>query len=160
MYYRLSVLPVGLPPLRNLRGDLRLLAEHFVRAYMPHEQAPKFTPAALSKLQQHDWPGNIRELRNGVCRALLLRQGSQLDAGDLTFEEPSHRAPEDTGTPPLELPEGVTLEQMMQRLERQLIESALRRCHYLKDRAAKELGLARSSLFKRLKQWGLSQEEE
>jgi len=95
-----------------------------------------------------------------VCRALLLRQGPQLDAGDLTFEEPSHRAPEDTGTAPLELPEGVTLEQLMQRLKRQLIESILRRCQYHKDRVAKELGVARSSLFKRLKQWGLSQEEE
>ena len=61
---------------------------------------------------------------------------------------------------PLELPVGVTLEQMMQRVERQLIESTLRRCHHHKERAAKELGLARSSLFKRLKQWGLSQEEE
>ena len=89
-----------------------------------------------------------------------MRRGPQLDATDLTFDESSaHPAPEDTGTPPLELPEGVTLEQMMQRVERQLIESTLRRCHYHKDRAARELGLARSSLFKRLKQWGLSHEE-
>jgi len=67
---------------------------------------------------------------------------------------------EETEGPPLELPEGVTLEQMMQRLERQLIESTLRRCGNHKDRAAKELGLARSSLFKRLKEWGLGQGEE
>jgi len=91
-----------------------------------------------------------------VHRALLVRKGPRLDASDITFEEAFHRAPEDTEGPPLELPEGVTLEQMMQRLERQLIESTLRRCGNHKDRAAKELGLARSSLFKRLKQWGLS----
>jgi DNA-binding NtrC family response regulator len=159
LYYRLCVMPVVLPPLRNRRADIRLLAEHFVWAHAPQGLALKFTASALQKLQHHPWPGNIRELRNVVCRALLVRKGPQIDAGDITFEEPYHRAPEALATPPLELPAGVTLEQMLQRLERQLIESTLRRCHYHKDRAARELGLARSSLFKRLKQWGLSQEK-
>jgi DNA-binding NtrC family response regulator len=106
----------------------------------------KLTDAALARLQQHPWPGNVRELRNVVCRAQLVRKGPQLDASDLTFEEPLPRPPQPGA--PLELPEGVTLEQMMQRLERQLIESTLRRCGNHKDRAAKQLGLARSSLFK------------
>jgi DNA-binding NtrC family response regulator len=100
----------------------------------------------------------VRELRNVVCRALLVRKGPQLDASDLTFEEPLPRPPQPGA--PLELPEGVTLEQMMQRLERQLIESTLRRCGNHKDRAAKQLGLARSSLFKKLKDWGLGQGDE
>ena len=161
LFYRLNVMPVRLPPLRSRRGDLRLLAEHFVRAHAPQGQAPKFTPAALARLQQHDWPGNIRELRNVVRRALLLRQGPQLEAEDISFSESSvHRAPAATGSPPLELPEGVTLEQMMQRLERQLVESTLRRCHYHKDRAAKELGLGRSTLFKWLREWGVDPEED
>jgi DNA-binding NtrC family response regulator len=111
-------------------------------------------------LQQHPWPGNIRQLRNVVCRALLVRRGPRIDASGLCFDEDLLRAPEDTAEPALELPEGVTLEQMMQRLERQLIESTLRRCRYNKDRAARALGLARSSLFKRLKEWGLGQSEE
>jgi DNA-binding NtrC family response regulator len=160
LYYRLSVMPVVLTPLRSRRGDIRLLAEHFIRAHAPQGQAPKLTPAALARLQAHSWPGNIRELRNVLQRALLMRQGPQLEANDITFEEPSHRAPADTDTPPLELPEGVTLEQMMERLERQLVESTLRRCHYHKDRAAKELGLGRSTLFKKLREWGLGPEEE
>ena len=157
LYYRLNVLPVGVPPLRSRRRDVRLLAEHFIRQYAPQGQV-KLTDAALARLQQHPWPGNVRELRNVVCRALLVRKGPQLDASDLTFEEPLPRPPQPGA--PLELPEGVTLEQMMQRLERQLIESTLRRCNYHKDRAAKELGLARSSLFKRLREWGLGQGEE
>jgi DNA-binding NtrC family response regulator len=128
--------------------------------YAPREQTVKLTAAALDKLQQHPWPGNVRELRNVVCRAMLVRKGPKLDAGDITFEEPSYRAPEDTQLPPLELPEGVTLEQMMLRLERQLVESVLRRCGYQKDRAAKVLGMARSSLFKRLKDWGMGQGED
>jgi len=160
LYYRLTVMPVGLVPLRSRRGDIRLLAEHFVRASSPPGHAPKFTAAALAKLQQHDWPGNIRELRHVVHRALLLRQGPRLEASDISLQEPTRREPEGTDPAPLELPVGVTLEQMMQRVERQLIESTLRRCDNHKERAARELGLARSSLFKRLKQWGLSQEEE
>jgi transcriptional regulator with GAF, ATPase, and Fis domain len=160
LYYRLGAMPLVLPPLRSRPGDLRLLAEHFVRLREPRGQTVKFTAAALDKLQQHSWPGNVRELRNVVDRALLVRKGPRLDAGDISFEEPSYRAPQDTQGPPLELPEGVTLEQMMQRVERQLIESALRRCGNRKDLAAKELGLARSSLFKRLKEWGLSQGED
>jgi DNA-binding NtrC family response regulator len=159
LYYRLSVMPLVLPPLRNRRRDIRPLAEHFVRAYVPQGPAPRFTAAALARLQHHSWPGNIRELRNVVCRALLVRQGPQLDACDITFEQEFHRPPEDAGPPPLELPEGVTLDEMMQRLERQLIETTLRRCHYRRDLAAKELGLARSSLFKRLKLWGLGAED-
>jgi two-component system response regulator HydG len=153
-------MPLVVPPLRSRRGDIRGLAEHFVRLHAPRGQTVKFTAAALDKLQQHAWPGNVRELRNVVHRALLVRKGPRLDANDIIFEEQFHCAPEDTEGPPLELPEGVTLEQMMQRLERQLIESTLRRCGNHKDRAAKELGLARSSLFKRLKEWGLGQGEE
>jgi DNA-binding NtrC family response regulator len=160
LYYRLCVMPLVLPPLRSRRGDLRVLAEHFVRLHAPRGQVPQLTPAAWARLQQHSWPGNIRELRNVVRRALMVREGSKVDAQDILFEEAYHRAPEDPAVESLELPAGVTLEQMMERLERQLVESTLRRCQYHKERAAKELGLARSSLFKRLKQWGLNAGEE
>jgi len=78
LYYRLSVVPLGLPPLRERRKDIRLLAEHFLRLYTPREQTVKFTPAALTRLEQHAWPGNVRELRNVVCRALLMRQSQKI----------------------------------------------------------------------------------
>ncbi|MFL5350091.1 MAG: sigma 54-interacting transcriptional regulator [Hyalangium sp.] len=160
LYYRLSMMPLVLPPLRSRRGDIRLLAEHFVQALGPEEQPVKFTAAALAQLQKHSWPGNIRELRNVVCRALLMRQGPKIDARDLSFEDGYHHAPEDGQAPELELPEGVTLEQMMERVERQLIENTLRRCGNHKDQAAKKLGMARSSLFERLKRWGITQGQE
>ena len=153
LYYRLAAMPLVVPPLRSRRGDIRLLAEHFVRLRAPRGQQVAFTPAALAKLQKHLWPGNVRELRNVVYRALLVRKGPKLDAADIPFEEESYRAP-------LELPEGVTLEQMMEQVERQLIESTLRRCGNHKDRAAKKLGLARSALFRRLKEWGVGEGEE
>jgi DNA-binding NtrC family response regulator len=161
LYYRLAAMPLVVPPLRSRRGDIRVLAEHFVRLRAPRGQQVTFTPAALTKLQKHLWPGYVRELRNVVYRALLVRKGPKLDAADILFGEESHRTPVELPEgAPMELPEGVTLEQMMEQVERQLIESTLRRCGNHRDRAAKQLGLARSSLFKRLKEWGVSEGEE
>jgi DNA-binding NtrC family response regulator len=101
----------------------------------------------------------VRELRNVVCRALLLRQGQKIEADAITFEQESAHEPGGTEGQLLELPEGVTLEQMLRQVERQLIESTLRRCDNHKDKAAKLLGLARSSFFERLKKWGHAQGE-
>jgi len=161
LYYRLCAIPVVLPPLRRRRGDIRLLADHFLREYMPRDRMVWFTPGAMAALEQHRWRGNVRELRNVVSHALLLGKGSSIDTKDLLFE-PRLEQPRDTELPELErleLPEGVLLEQMMQRVERKLIENTLRRCNYHKERASKRLGLARSALFKRLKEWGLEQGE-
>jgi len=160
LYYRLCGVPVVLPPLRNRRGDIRLLAEHFVREFSPSDVELKLTVAALAALEQHPWPGNVRELRNAVFQAVLLRKGSKIDVGDLAFEPKLQRAPKSLEDPDLDLPEGVTLEQWVQRFERRIVETELRKCNYHKDKAAKRLGIARSSLFKRLKDWGMSQREE
>jgi DNA-binding NtrC family response regulator len=158
LYFRLCGLPITLPPLRHRTGDVRALAEHFLRACAPRGQTVRFTAAALNKLQQHTWPGNVRELRNVVNRALLLRKGPKIDADDLSFEQATLRVPE--GMAHLELPVGVTLEQMMQRLERQVVENTLRRFKHNKDRTARALGLGRSSLYRRLKEWGIDAEDE
>jgi DNA-binding NtrC family response regulator len=160
LYYRLSVMPLTLPPLRERRGDIRTLAEHFVRIHAPREQEVKLTSAALAKLQSHTWPGNIRELRNVVCRAMLLRQSQKIEPGVIEFEQEPEPTLADAQGLPLELPEGLTLEQTLARVERQLIESTLRRCDFHKDRTAQRLGLARSALFKRLKEWGYTQVDE
>ncbi|CAM3355967.1 FHA domain-containing protein [Corallococcus sp. ZKHCc1 1396] len=157
LYYRLCVVPLHLPPLRNRRGDVLGLAEHFVRAFAPRGQTVRFTQPALERLQQHAWPGNIRELRNVVHRALLLRKGPSIDAGDLSFDQEVNR---ETGVTVPELPPGMTLEQMLEKLERQIIETALRRFNNNRERVARELGLARSTLFKRLKDWGMTKQDE
>ena len=162
LYYRLCAIPVVLPPLRRRRADIRLLADYFLREYMPRDRMVCFTAGAMSALEQHRWRGNVRELRNVVAHALLLGKGSKIDTRDLLFE-PSLELPRDAALPELErleLPEGMLLEQMMQRVERKLIQNTLRRCNYHKEQASKRLGLARSALFKRLKEWGLEQAEE
>jgi DNA-binding NtrC family response regulator len=160
LYYRLNVMPLTLPPLRSRRGDIPRLAEHFLRLYAPRGQAVKLMPAALAQLKQHPWPGNVRELRNVVMRALLVRKKFKIEAQDILFDEPPQGAPEAPQVPGLVKQEGETLVQMMERLERQVIEDTLRSCRYNKERTARELGPARASLFKRLKRWGLTQGEE
>jgi DNA-binding NtrC family response regulator len=157
LYYRLCVVPLHLPPLRSRRSDVLGLAEHFLRMYSPRGQTVRLTPAAMERLQQHAWPGNIRELRNVVHRALLLRKGDAIDATDITFDQEVNR---ETGVSVPELPPGMTLEQMLLKLERQIVEAALRRCNNNRERVARELGVARSTLFKRLKEWGLTRQEE
>ena len=157
LYYRLCVIPLHLAPLRHRRGDVRTLAEHFVRLFSPRGQQVTFTPAAAERLEGHSWPGNIRELRNAVHRALLLRKGPLIDGDDLTFDQELNP---DTGITVPELPRGMTLEQMLEKLERQIVETALRRFGNNRERVAKELGVARSTLFKRLKDWGLTRKEE
>jgi two-component system, NtrC family, response regulator HydG len=157
LYYRLCVIPLHLPPLRSRRGDVLALAEHFVRTFAPKGQAVRLTPAALERLQAHGWPGNVRELRNVVHRALLLRKGPLIDSGDLTFDQELNR---ETGISVPELPPGMTLEQMLEKLERQIVEQALRRYNNNRERVARELGVARSTLFKRLKDWGLTRQDE
>ncbi len=157
LYYRLCVIPLHLAPLRNRRGDVLTLAQHFVRLFAPRGQTVSFTPSAIDRLQTHSWPGNIRELRNAVHRALLLRKGPMIDAADLSFDQEVN--PE-TGITVPELPRGMTLEQMLEKLERQIVETALRRYNNNRERVAKELGVARSTLFKRLKDWGLTRKDE
>ena len=81
LYYRLNVIPVTLPPLRERREDIRLLTEHFMRQYLG-EKAPMLPPEVLESLMSHPWPGNIRELQNAVQRAAILSQGQTPREGD------------------------------------------------------------------------------
>jgi DNA-binding NtrC family response regulator len=160
VYYRLSVVPLELPPLRERRGDIKSLAEHFVRLHAPRGQEVKLTSAALLKLQQHTWPGNIRELRGVVRRAMMLREGSKIEPSAIEFEQEPEGVPMDPAKLMLKLvDEGMTLDQARERLERQIVESTLRRNDFHKERTAKALGIGRSALFKRLKQWGYTQDD-
>src|SRR5206468_3179289 len=120
-------------------------------------QTVKLTPAAVERLKSHAWPGNIRELRNVVHRALLLRRGPMIDAPDITFDQEVNK---DANVAVPDVAPGVTLEQMLEKVERQIVEAALRKYEGNKERVAKELGVARSTLFKRLKDWGLTQSNE
>ncbi len=114
----------------------------------------------MDKLQQHPWPGNIRELRNVVHRALLLRRGPKIDASDISFDQEYSREPTGAAGISLEMPVGPH-----PGADDAAAGAADHREHHAPlqlqpERVAKELGLARSTLFKRLKDWGISRSEE
>ena len=153
LYYRLCVVPLNLPPLRARPGDLKLLADHFLKLYTPRGQRVLMTPQAMKALENHPWPGNIRELRNVIHRALLLRKGQHIEVGDLTFDGRSVHPDRIGGA--IECIPGKSLQDQLDRAERMIVESALKRWP-TREAVARELSIARSTLFKRLKDWGLS----
>jgi len=158
LFYRLDVVTVHLPPLRERGDDVLLLADHFVRAIGARmgKGEPGLSRDAREALLAHGWPGNIRELANAVERALILQEGGDgtlITAGDLGLEE-LERVPGREGAPPAAaagIPGGTSLAEW----ERQMIVEALARAKGNKSRAAGLVGLTRSQLYTRMKRFGL-----
>ncbi|TFH87835.1 sigma-54-dependent Fis family transcriptional regulator [Billgrantia azerbaijanica] len=155
LFYRLHVIPLELPPLRERDGDLPLLVDHFAAALAARHgvAAPRFTAALLKRLATHDWPGNVRELRNLVERCVVLLHGRALSPDDL----PSHWLATPSGrsddAPVWQLPAGgVSLEA----LEGQLIRQALDQSGGNRSRAARLLGLTRDTLLYRMKKHAIA----
>jgi len=154
LYYRMCVIPLAVPPLRRRHGDVRALAQRFLDAAAPRGMALRWSEEALKKLESYDWPGNVRQLRNVVQRALLLRgEGQVLPASVVTFEDvrPSTGPGGDDTT--LYLP-GLTLEDV----EREVIRLSLRRHRGKRAAVVRELRIAKSTVMKRIAQWGLQDE--
>jgi DNA-binding NtrC family response regulator len=155
LYYRLNVVPISIPPLRERKQDIAHLAEHFVQKLAPEIRgAPcSLAPDAVDKLLAHDWPGNVRELENTIERSLVLCSGSELRARDIRIDAaPRNRSSEGPGF----LPEGMTLDEY----EQSILREALRRASGNKSQAARLLGLTRNAFRYRLAQMGLDKEIE
>ena len=150
LYYRLNVVPMNIPPLRERKQDIPTLANHFIQKLAPDSgsEVESITSAGMEKLMGYHWPGNVRELENVIERSLVLCRGKQLDVQDIKLENaPRPRAQNETHF----LPEGMTLDQY----EQELIREALRRADGNKSQAARLLGLTRNALRYRLTQMGL-----
>jgi DNA-binding NtrC family response regulator len=143
LYYRLSVVPVHLPPLRRRGGDIPLLARHFLQAFghSMDSDIEDFSPAALDLLCAYAWPGNIRELRNIIERMVVLYRRERLILPEFLPEE-FHEG----GGAAAAIPEGGTLQQTVNAFERNLIEKALIETEGVQTRAAKKLGTTRRIL--------------
>ena len=153
LFYRLCVVPITLPPLRARRGDVGILAKHFLAHAAPRGLPLRFSAEALARLEAHDWPGNVRQLRNTVQRALLFRgEGIEITSSAVTFDDArgATAAPDDDT---LYL-RGLTLEE----IEREAIRLSLRRHRGKRAAVVSELGLAKSTVMKRIAQWGLQDE--
>jgi DNA-binding NtrC family response regulator len=172
LYFRLAVIILHLPPLRNRGSDVLLLAEHYLSRFNAKygKQVRQFDPRARDLLLAYPWPGNVRELSHVIERAVLWSRGSTLDPEHLSLTtpgpgpDPAERPAEPvlaaegeaaptpgTGAGTLPAP-GMDLE----RWERAMIEQALRDCDGNQTRAAQRLGISRDTLRYRLKKFGLS----
>ena len=150
LYYRLNVVPLNIPSLRERKQDIPFLANHFVKKLAPDTgcRVESITDTAMEKLMGYHWPGNVRELENVIERSLVMCQGTQLDAADIKLEAAPRAKPQNETH---FLPEGMSLDAY----EQELIREALRRADGNKSQAARLLGLTRNALRYRLTQMGL-----
>ncbi len=152
LFYRLNVIRLDLPPLRERLGDLDLYVRFFLQklAGRSRRALRGITPAALERLRGHPWPGNVRELENVIERAMVLAAGELVDVADLPPLETAKSGEDEIG---FELPEsGINLEE----LERSLLAQAMERSGGNKSAAARLLGLTRRTLGYRLEKHGLA----
>ena len=154
LFYRLNVIPIFLPPLRERREDIPLLVRHFVRRLTPQRVPPRditVTQEAMRRLMSYAWPGNIRQLENAVERALALGpERTQIDVSDLPPE--LHTAPAAGQPVTVMLPEdGLDMPAHIADIERQLILRALDATDGNKQQAARLLGLKRTTLVEKIR---------
>jgi len=155
LYYRLNVVPIDIPPLREHTEDIPDLVQLFIERFSRGSGKPvtAIRPEALQRLMEFHWPGNVRELENVIERACAMAKGSVLELEDIRLEPARPRPALESGAL---LPEGFTLEQW----EDELIREALRRTAGNKSRAARMLGLSRNALRYRLSRMGIADEPE
>jgi len=145
LYYRLGVVVLTIPPLRDRSGDTILLANLFLQRYAAEnkKKAVKFSQAALHALESHPWPGNIRELENRIKRAVIMAESSQISPVHLELAEP---------TDPYS---GKRLKEAREVLERDLVQKALARTKGNLTQAAAELGVSRPTLYELMDKLGI-----
>ena len=151
LYYRLNIVQLHVPPLRERPGDVPELARHFLiesaRRLRPGRPAPVLTPDALGALAAWTWPGNVRELRHTIERAVMLSEADEIAAGDLRLEAAGRARPE------LVIGDGVRPIAELECLE---VRRALAETGGNKTEAARRLGISRRSLYRRIEKFGLA----
>ena len=153
LYYRLHVIPIQLPPLRDRRDDIPVLVKHFLEKFAPGSQM-QVVQAAMRALMAYHWPGNVRQLENAVERAVALSAGRrEIDVSDLPAEV--QMPPAATSTPFVDFPDdGLDLPAYLAGIERDLIKRSLDRTGGNRNRAAELLRIKRTTLVEKLKRFG------
>jgi len=155
LFYRLNVVTITLPPLRERKEDIPELAKHFIEKYSldTGKKINGISPEGLSMLQRYSWPGNIRELENCIERAIIFCQGSVIQPQHLLFGDGSTVAPSTATTAPA----GDDL-RTLQEVEKEHVANVLRYHKYNQTRAALTLGIDRKTLRNKIREFGLGQE--
>ena len=149
LYYRLNVVPIVLPPLRERGGDIALLAEHFLAVAATHGDSKRLTAAAAARLLEYSWPGNVRELRNVIERARVLVRSDLIDAGDLDIMPVAAESmPHDS----LDLPTAIA------KFEEAMIRRTLAACGGNRAETARRLNIHRQLLYTKMQRYGLTGE--
>ncbi len=158
LYYRLNVIPIEIPPLRERREDIPLLSHHFLDA-MNREKGKgagtSISQAALDRICEHDWPGNVRELENLIERLVILRGDGEISVDDLPHSFRQSPAAVRAGAPRIPAG-GIAFNEVVDHFESDLILQALEQTHWNKNRAARLLGLNRTTLIEKIKKKRLS----
>lgn len=150
LYYRLNVVSLNLPPLRQRKEDIENLSRHFVHKFSAELKRPRksISAAALALLTRYDWPGNVRELENAIERAVVLSTGAEIEPHDLPISAAESEIYSDGP------PEG-SYHQSVQDFKREFLRSALAQAGGNQTRAAEALGLQRTYLSRLLKELGV-----
>ena len=153
LYYRLNVIPIQLPPLRDRREDIPVLAKYFLEKFAPDSQM-QISQGAMRVMMAYAWPGNVRQLENALERAVTLSEGRrEIDVGDLPPE--IQDVPQAAAAPVVELPEeGLDLPAYLSSIERDLIQRSLARTGGNRNKAAELLRIKRTTLVEKLKRLG------
>jgi two-component system nitrogen regulation response regulator NtrX len=161
LYYRLNVVPILVPPLRERAEDIPLLVEYFTQRLGGHAGVPgrRFSQDAVHALQQRPWPGNVRELRNAVERLLILAQGKEVTSSDVgRLLTAVYRA---ATTPPAGVANDAragSFEEFKSEAERNFLLAKLREYHWNVAETARALDMPRSNLYKKIERYGLTRE--
>ncbi len=158
LFYRLNVVTIHIPPFSDIREDILPLAQYFLRRFSGElsKKIVGFTPGAEAKLLAHWWPGNIRELRNTIERAVLLTEKNQIQEEDIVLAWSEHQGDgsgaQDTFTSQVQGPSKmISLEEM----ERQLVLEALEKANWVQKDAASYLGISRRVMHYKIHKWGI-----
>jgi DNA-binding NtrC family response regulator len=153
LFFRLNVIRIHLPPLRERPDDLLALAHHYLRCFARETGRPVrgFTDEALARIRSHAWPGNVRELHNTLQRGVLLAEGPRIDAEDLALPSAGDGERGVSWRP--DLPQGGM---PLRELEREFVLEALRRSRFMQKDAAKLLGISRRKLNYMIRRMGIT----
>jgi DNA-binding NtrC family response regulator len=151
LYYRLNVIPIHVPPLRERDGDVPLLAHHLLKLHCDKKAIPpkRLSASAMECLEDYQWPGNVRELENVVERLVILTEADEIQRDDLPRKMRTAKRESPFGK--LEIGMGIDLKGILSEVENQLINEALQKAGGIKNKAAKLLGLNRTTLVEKLK---------
>jgi two-component system nitrogen regulation response regulator NtrX len=155
LYFRLNVIPIFVPPLRDRAEDIPLLADHFMAEFArEYGRRPKaFEPSALAAFQRYSWPGNVRELRNVIERLMIMVPGESIGVADLAFLDQGVTPPPAASAVSIER---LTLHEARERFERDLILQTLAEQQGNMSRTAEVLGVERSNLYRKMRAFGVA----